>query len=515
MCGPTVRTIARRDEMSKIGGPSDGHHGPVASARRSSASSHSSLYRQVPPVDDHDDENAQVPLNVLDSFYRRALVWTFLHWSILLLCSWNLAPPESFRRPESSGARTALAAASLVMSVSVVTRFWNLIGKGNMFGVKVTATKGKDGQDAGAWVSGAALVGFFAQICSALMNGTMAFVPTPVLVDPVTGMDVYLLRWVEWAPLAFIMTLLTASIDADSSKDRGLGRCLRTALCQGLSTTIGILLPLVPSKPAWFGLMAASLLLHQTLHQLLVYKTFKVLSLGDAVGMGRGMRDFRARIECGAHLIQLLAVSWSLLIVQYGLSWYFRFSPATIAVLECSVDVVSKHFYLNYLLDAHHHIFEGKTAEGGNDDEATTSKAEASAPQEQRAVVFRRGEQGATILTPSDVSPDVSVLDAARTAKDVNRAVFTVKKEEASDGKGGIGEQELAFDVVLGDGTTIVPFSMKQAKVRTLGEVLAVRGVGDALIMEVRTVASSKKKRRRSVTNGGNKQSSDSEESAL
>ncbi len=53
--------------------------------------------------------------------------------------------------------------------------------------------------------------------CTALVTDLMlAYYPTPVFIDPVCGTRVYLLRWCEWTPLAFVMTFL-----AESCKTKG------------------------------------------------------------------------------------------------------------------------------------------------------------------------------------------------------------------------------------------------------------------------------------------------------
>ena len=69
-----------------------------------------------------------------------------------------------------------------------------------------TALRGRKRSQSGIIIC-AAIVQFIAFTTDMML----AFLPVPVLLNPLTKTRVYLLRWCEWTPLAFVMTFLTES----------------------------------------------------------------------------------------------------------------------------------------------------------------------------------------------------------------------------------------------------------------------------------------------------------------
>lgn len=57
-------------------------------------------------------------------------------------------------------------------------------------------------------ISGVIFAAIVVQLIALITNGIMAFGSAPVIIDPVTGARVSLLRWAEWTPLSFAMTFL-------------------------------------------------------------------------------------------------------------------------------------------------------------------------------------------------------------------------------------------------------------------------------------------------------------------
>lgn len=330
---------------------------------------------------------SMVPVDDLDRSFRRATACASFSWAAAIAAVIYLSPPDSFQHQKTDGASLALGAASLVMGASVATRGLALFFKEPDYSVLAECCGSGEGYKhggfssslspggiaaahtvAGSRISGAALAGFFVQLCSSVTNGAMALLPTPIFVDPVTGMHVCLLRWCEWAPLAFLMAYLTAGMDADRRRG-GMTAALNFGLSQGLSTFCGLLFPLLKPGAAWWSVMALAVLLHLNLHPLLIAKTADAAAIlkldnakNDAVTgkITRAETEKKERVRVAAQLIQLLAVAWTLLVVFYFVAWYFRVDPTTHAIMECSVEVLSKHLYLNFLLDAHHLVFYGR-----------------------------------------------------------------------------------------------------------------------------------------------------------
>jgi len=154
----------------------------------------------------------------------------------------------------------------------------------------------------------------------------MATMPVPVLLDPVTKQRVFLVRWCEWAPLAFVMTFLTEICNVtddnhnnnnnnnnkeDSVEDKSKNNqsdheessssvallqrkqkqkrtvtaitpsskeeAYKLAWSQGLSTFCAWLFPLCPGFKTWFILLIVSFVLFFKIYSRLYYrnKTFK------------------------------------------------------------------------------------------------------------------------------------------------------------------------------------------------------------------------------------------------
>jgi len=68
-------------------------------------------------------------------------------------------------------------------------------------------------QRAGHPISGIVFAAIILQLIAMTTNAIMAFGSPPVLIDPITGSPVHLLRWSEWTPLAFAMTFLVEGSD--------------------------------------------------------------------------------------------------------------------------------------------------------------------------------------------------------------------------------------------------------------------------------------------------------------
>jgi hypothetical protein len=65
-------------------------------------------------------------------------------------------------------------------------------------------------------MSGVIVCAIVVQSIALLTDMAMAFLPTPVMIDPITGTKAYLLRYCEWTPLSFTMAFLTESCRMDT-----------------------------------------------------------------------------------------------------------------------------------------------------------------------------------------------------------------------------------------------------------------------------------------------------------
>jgi hypothetical protein len=85
----------------------------------------------------------------------------------------------------------------------------------------------------------------------------LAWAPTVVHVDPITGARVFLLRWCEWTPLAGLMTFLAEAVDLPRRKS-GIRVRIYSALLQSISCLFGIIFRFV-TAPSWGICMTLSM----------------------------------------------------------------------------------------------------------------------------------------------------------------------------------------------------------------------------------------------------------------
>ena len=230
-------------------------------------------------------------------------------------------------------------------------------------------------------------------------NALMAFAPhVPILVDPVTGGRVHLLRWCEWAPLAFVMTFLVEGSDVPDARcvvhnsiyifvhsfgycisslqlthslmpylfSWGLKLAYATATSQGLSTICGLIFPFCTGIISWMVVMTFSVSQFGFLFVRLRYKEarFRLIRQGKRLDE----MEIYIRSHIALRLLRTCAVGWSFLVTMY-----FTFSvavpllapdrsmlqnPAVPMISEAFCDVVLKFFYMSYIVTMHTQVFD-------------------------------------------------------------------------------------------------------------------------------------------------------------
>jgi len=75
------------------------------------------------------------------------------------------------------------------------------------------------------WQSGVLFAAVMVQFVAFLTDFMLAFVPVPVYSHPFSGTRVFLMRWCEWAPLAFVMTFLIECCRLAPSENDSNGKC--------------------------------------------------------------------------------------------------------------------------------------------------------------------------------------------------------------------------------------------------------------------------------------------------
>jgi hypothetical protein len=88
---------------------------------------------------------------------------------------------------------------------------------------------------------------------AAVTSWIFALAPVPMLLDPMTGCLVHMLRWCEWTVLAFVMTFIVYVADKNKA-----WTAVALAASQSASTFCGYLLPLCAGPTSWIVVMAFS-----------------------------------------------------------------------------------------------------------------------------------------------------------------------------------------------------------------------------------------------------------------
>ena len=136
----------------------------------------------------------------------RASIGTFIVWSFTMACVLLLSTKESYNRV-SGVEKDVSTIAFILMLMSNISRLLPLLYRNRVL------HQGQPRQKS-IWTNGFFVASFTVQGIAMVANGLMAFFPTPVVVDPITGARVHMVRWSEWFPLGFLLTFLSEEIES-------------------------------------------------------------------------------------------------------------------------------------------------------------------------------------------------------------------------------------------------------------------------------------------------------------
>jgi len=281
-----------------------------------------------------------------DRSFRLAAGAALVVWTSLLYAVLTYAPRASYQELDAAE-RMGTIMATAALGVSNLNRIAPLVWR----------------RRADAF-SGIIVAACAIQFIAVATNAIMLAVPTPVLIDPVTGGRVHLLRWAEWAPLAAAMTFLTEGVDVPHPR-YGMKVGLYHGLAQGLSTSVGLLLPLAPNRESWFFLLVTACTLFCVLY-VRIYQKHRALS---TMKRGRYADEVEQydRADLSLRLMTTCAVVWTLLIALYFFGWaaprYLSHvpivsSPSLPMLTETCCELMSKILYLTIIVDVHDAVFD-------------------------------------------------------------------------------------------------------------------------------------------------------------
>ena len=285
--------------------------------------------------------------NSFDETDRRlikASLLTFIVWFCLTGFVLAYSPKDSFERV-SGTEREVCSIAFVLLLVSNISRLFPLLYHDNLL------TTSRQHFFKNGFVVSALTIQTIAMVAC----GLMAFFPTPILIDHVTGARCFLVRWCEWAPLAFLLTFLAEETDIPNQEKFGYG--LLHALLQGMVVSTGFVFPIIRDSTTWFRLAAVDItafcFIYVRIHQKWV--RFQRMSRSSERNSKPVQLD---RIRLSVRSMKECAFLWSLLVVLHFLAAFApKFlpeehllnTPALPMIAETLLEVLSKHMHIGVL----------------------------------------------------------------------------------------------------------------------------------------------------------------------
>uniref|UniRef100_A0A7S1FW96 Uncharacterized protein n=1 Tax=Corethron hystrix TaxID=216773 RepID=A0A7S1FW96_9STRA len=268
----------------------------------------------------------------------------FIVWIAMVLAVYAFSPIETLRRTNDEEFLASIIEGALLFTQLIIS---------------IITLAGKCKQVSGFFV-GALVTQFVAGATSVIF----AFCKVPVLIDPITKCEVFLIRWCEWIPLAFLMAFLVDIISAEN-----LNQSLSTGLSQGLSASAGILLPLSPNAIIWTVIMLVSILLYSKLF-LRAFQKHRDYRESLGTGFTFEEKDHSHRAQLAATMMSMCAVLWLSLVVCYFLEWVILLHTPSYKgsfgfVNNCLCNVLSKLFFLHAITEVHSELFDRSSRNEG------------------------------------------------------------------------------------------------------------------------------------------------------
>jgi hypothetical protein len=211
------------------------------------------------------------------------------------------------------------------------------------------------------------------QLVALASNYIMAFRPTPVMYDEISGLRFHLVRWAEWIPLAFLMAFLTINVDAPFRGPTPKVDFVFPTM-MAMSTSAGLLFPLCPDEYTWWGVMGTSWSLFSMIYVVTYQKGVDYLELKGEIKAGASKSKANAQqaerldlTKSSFSLCVAISVTWTFLALMFTFfsvvtklarkdSWLSN--PSIPVALTCTFEVMSKVWYLGALFEAYGKVFD-------------------------------------------------------------------------------------------------------------------------------------------------------------
>jgi len=299
-------------------------------------------------------------ISTIDKHFRYFAMWNICTYFTLVAIVYAVVPAENIVYLDGVEQRSAILAMSLI-AVSFLSRVLPLIG--GIVGDNKKQT----------YISGIFIGALTVQVVAFCTDFLMAFFAVPVLIDPVLGTRVHVLRWCEWCPCATFMTFMMEGADLYWSGDAPPPDYLRSkylhACTQGGAVFLGLLFPFCPGFKTWICAIVLSCCLYLTNYPRMWNRRRAIpATLKGGATVEEAERFNAAKIALRLRLFTTCV--WTIIVTLYFVSSIGpRFTsegsilrnPAANMICECFFDVLSKVLFLVVIVDVHYAIFDPTT----------------------------------------------------------------------------------------------------------------------------------------------------------
>jgi len=286
----------------------------------------------------------------VNRLFREGAAKACAAYLVLLFVVFRYSPPSSFVAPEGDERNAHLVTLVLL----IVT-----------YALRVVAPLAKDGSLA-IYKSGFMIGTLSVQLVALTTNCLLAFVPTPVVIDPVTGMRSHLVRWVEFAPLTYLMVFLMTNVDA-SVRGRSEKELQRYSILIGSSSVSALIFPFCPNEGVWIAVLMVSVALYCNLFRLLYDRATCYFALKkEAASFISETEKERFQVIRTSYVLTLACtITWTTLVMFFiccnvgkMLGYEIFANPSIITTGACVFEVASKIWYLHVLVEVNASVFD-------------------------------------------------------------------------------------------------------------------------------------------------------------
>jgi len=309
-------------------------------------------------------------ITTIDRHFRYLTMGTICTYILLVSLCYMVVPTENIIKLDGIERNSAIMAGSLI-GISFLSRVVPIIGWSFSTNVVQGRKKGESKTQSTEKLSGIIIGGLTVQMISLMTDVLLAYFPTPLLIDPVLGTRVHVLRWCGWCPCAAFMTFMVEGADIYWTGDHPprdyLKRKYIHGATQGGAVFLGLLFPFCPGFTSWMVCMVVACCLYLTNYPRLWNRRREIpRTLPKGATVEEAERFNSAKISL--RLRYVTTAVWSVIVALYFVSSVFgpKFSPegsiwhspAANMACECFFDVMSKVLFLVIIVDVHNAIFD-------------------------------------------------------------------------------------------------------------------------------------------------------------